>query len=212
SMMNPAAFMATATPTLLNPTNLTSTPLKDIIDPIRRSSPIATIASTNNEPNTTNSDGASTSTPVSTIASSVSPEVVERSKTIGNVNSVISSSTKLPTFIPAISTTNNAALATGTDLTSFVLSGYQQQLAAANYMQHLQRMIAMDNLSKQYSGIWPGTAATIAPLVGATTATAGSWPETQQHMFGSLMTSGANIMGSRKSPVNLTNSKDGSEK
>lgn len=151
----------------------------------------------------------STSTPVSTIASSVSPEV-ERSKPIGNVNPAISLA-KLPTFVPTISTTNGAAATAGADLTSFVLSGYQQQLAAANYMQHLQRMIAMENLSKQYSGIWPGTAATATPLVGATATSGGSWPETQ-NVFGSLMTGGAAITGAAKSPVNLTNPKDDSKK
>lgn len=58
-MMNPAAaaFMAT-TPALLNATTLTTTPLKDAIEPLRRSSPVPAIANTNNEPNTTNSDGA----------------------------------------------------------------------------------------------------------------------------------------------------------
>lgn len=151
----------------------------------------------------------SASTPVSTIASSVSPEV-ERSKPIGSVNPAISL-TKLPTFVPSISTTNGVATTAGTDLTSFVLSGYQQQLAAANYMQHLQRMIAMENLSKQYSGIWTGTAATATPLVGATAASGGLWSETQ-HVFRSLMTSGAAITSTAKSPVNLTNSKDDSKK
>ncbi|CAG9536355.1 unnamed protein product [Cercopithifilaria johnstoni] len=210
SMMNPAAaaFMST-TPALLNATTLTPTPLKDVTEPLRRSSPVAATASLNNEPNMTNSDGASTSTPVSTIASSVSPEV-ERSKPMGSVNPAISL-TKLPTFVPAISTTNGAATTAGTDLTSFVLSGYQQQLAAANYMQHLQRMIAMENLSKQYSGIWPGTAATTTPLIGVTAASGGSWSETQ-HVFGSLISSGAAITGTTKSPVNLTNPKDESKK
>lgn len=151
----------------------------------------------------------STSTPVSTIASSASPEV-ERSKPIGSVNPAVSL-TKLPTFVPALSTTNGAATTAGADLTSFVLSGYQQQLAAANYMQHLQRMIAMENLSKQYSGIWPGAAATATPLVGATAASGGSWSDTQ-HMFGSLMTSDAATTGTTKSPVNLTNPKDDSKK
>uniref|UniRef100_A0A1I7VJN2 Homeobox domain-containing protein n=1 Tax=Loa loa TaxID=7209 RepID=A0A1I7VJN2_LOALO len=207
SMMNPAAaaFMAT-TPGLLNATTLTTNPLKDATEPLRRSSPVASTT----EPNMTNSDGASTLTPVSTIASSVSPEV-DRSKPIGSgVNPAISL-TKLPAFVPAISTTNSAATTAGTDLTSFVLSGYQQQLAAANYMQHLQRMIAMENLSKQYSGIWPGTAATAIPLVGATVTSGGSWSETQ-HMFGSLMTSGTATTGTTKTPVNLTNPKDGSKK
>ncbi|KAL3991184.1 Homeobox domain family protein [Acanthocheilonema viteae] len=216
SMMNPAAaaFMST-TPALLNASTLTPTPLKDVTEPLRHSSPTVTTAAINNEPNTTNSDGASTSTPVSTIASSASPEI-ERSKPMGSINSAISL-TKLPTFVPAITTTNDAAAAAaaaataGTDLTSFVLSGYQQQLAAANYMQHLQRMIAMENLSKQYSGIWPGTAATASPLVGATAGSGGSWFETQ-HVFGSLMTSGAAITGTTKSPVNLTNPKDDSKK
>lgn len=55
SMMNPAAaaFMST-TPALLNATALTPAPLKDIAEPLHRS-PVAT---TTNEPNTTNSDGA----------------------------------------------------------------------------------------------------------------------------------------------------------
>uniref|UniRef100_A0AAF5Q6I2 Homeobox domain-containing protein n=3 Tax=Wuchereria bancrofti TaxID=6293 RepID=A0AAF5Q6I2_WUCBA len=205
SMINPAAaaFMAT-TPALLNATALTATSLKDTTEPLRRS-PAATIAGTNNEPNMMNSDGASTSTPVSTVASSVSPEV-DRSRPIGGVSQAVSL-TKLPTFVPAISTTNGAATTAGTDLTSFVLSGYQQQLAAANYMQHLQRMIAMENLSKQYSGIWPGTTATATSLVGS----GGSWSETQ-HMFTPLMSSSAAVTGTIKSPVNLTNPKDGSKK
>lgn len=57
-MMNPAAaaFMST-TPALLNVTALTPTPLKDVTEPLHHSSPVATTANINNEPNTTNSDG-----------------------------------------------------------------------------------------------------------------------------------------------------------
>lgn len=141
---------------------------------------------------------------------------MDRSKAIGSINPAISLA-KLPTFVSAINTTNVPATTTGTDLTSFVLSGYQQQIAAANYMQHLHRMIAMENLSNQYSGIWPGTAtaatpaATATTLVGGSVASGGPWSETQ-HMLGSLVTSGTALTAPTKSPINLTNSKESSNK
>lgn len=92
-----------------------------------------------------------------------------------------------------------------------MFAGYQQQLAAANYMQQLQRMIAIENLSKQYSGIWSGAnAAAATPLVAPVGA--GSWPDAQ-HVLGSLVTStAATTPAVTRSPVNLTNAKESPKK
>ncbi|VDN05581.1 unnamed protein product [Thelazia callipaeda] len=179
SMMNPAALIAT--PALLNAaSNIASNSLKDVTEAIARPSQLSTTINPGNEQtlsrnaasaSTCNSDGNRT-TPVSTIASSVSPEN-ERTKTAANMNSALSL-TNIPAFVPTINSTNGSIANGAADLTSFMLSGYQHQLAAATYMQHLQRMIAMDNFSKQYSGIWPGTPPTGTPSlnIGAAAAAA----------------------------------------
>lgn len=208
SMINPAAAAAAAymsAPALLNTTPLASNSVKDGMDSATGHSPAAALTISNSETNiasvasTTINDTTSTSTPISRIASSRSPDG-ERLKPAVSIKSAVSL-TSLPTFVPVINTTSVGT--TGTDLTSFMLSGYHQQLAAANYMQHLQRMFAMENLSKQYSGIWSGAAATATPLSSTVTA----WPEGQQHTLGSLVTTAISA-GTTRSPINLTNSKE----
>ncbi|VDK51630.1 unnamed protein product [Gongylonema pulchrum] len=120
----------------------------------------------------------------------------------------------MSSFAPVVNSgSGNPAAATATDLTCLMFSGFQQ-MAAANYMHELRRMITMENLTQHYSGIWPGVgpAATTTPFAGA-----GSWPDAQ-HMLGSVISNSSAITvgtasttdaSSTTGPLgNLTNSKE----
>lgn len=93
--------------------------------------------------------------------------------------------------------------AAANDFSALMLSGIHQQLAAANYMQQMQRMAAIENLAKQYPNLWSGTTSQ-SNAVNNSLVVTGAWPD--PNVFGSLMSATA------RSPVNLTGTKETTKK
>lgn len=158
--MNPAAA-------LMNPPLISNTGVGSTLVPAAKAGNTQRRSSSAQSPSTRGDASARPSSDAS--ANSPTPSVVNSSSS--SLDSTAKRFPSAPTLPPAAFSplVGSAGGASPTTDFSLMFGGLQQQIAAANYMQQMQRMATIETLAKQYSGIWAGAA--------AASAQSHSWPD-----------------------------------